>query len=51
MVFGFGGVGIATASSSSEVGLRRAVENCRRDLIGEVPLHLIQPDEPMRQPH
>jgi phosphoglycerate dehydrogenase-like enzyme len=37
----------ASTSASYEVGLQRAVENCRRALIGEVPLHLIKPDEPM----
>jgi phosphoglycerate dehydrogenase-like enzyme len=30
-----------------DVSLRRAVANCRRALLGEIPLHLIGPDERM----
>jgi phosphoglycerate dehydrogenase-like enzyme len=37
----------ASTSTSYEVALRRAVANCRRALTGEVPLHLIRPDERM----
>ena len=31
----------ASVESAREFGLRRAVENCRRALVGETPLHLI----------
>lgn len=37
----------ASTSATYEVALRRAVENCRRALTGEMPLHLIRPDERM----
>jgi len=33
-----------------DVALRRAVANCRRALLGEAPLHLVVPDEPMCDP-
>lgn len=35
-------------STTSETALRHAVENCRRALTGQPPLHLIRPDERMR---
>jgi phosphoglycerate dehydrogenase-like enzyme len=35
----------AMAGPAREVSLRRAVENCRRALAGETPLHLIGPDD------
>jgi phosphoglycerate dehydrogenase-like enzyme len=35
----------AQGAGAHEIGLRRAVENCRRALTGEKPLHLIGPDE------
>jgi phosphoglycerate dehydrogenase-like enzyme len=37
----------ASVVNSYEIALRRAVENCRRALIGEIPLHLIRADERM----
>ena len=38
----------SAVSTTSENALRHAVENCRRALTGEAPLHLIRPDERMR---
>jgi phosphoglycerate dehydrogenase-like enzyme len=32
-------------SGAHDIGLRRAVENCRRALTGETPRHLVGPDE------
>ena len=37
----------ASVKGAGPVGLRRAVENCRRALVGETPLHLIGDDERM----
>ena len=38
----------ASVADSSEVGLRHALANCRRALMGETPLHVVRPDERMR---
>jgi phosphoglycerate dehydrogenase-like enzyme len=38
----------ASVADSSEVGLRHALANCRRALMGEAPLHVVRPDERMR---
>ena len=38
----------AQGEGAHDVSLRRAVENCRRALIGEAPLHLIGLDERLR---
>jgi len=35
----------AQGSGAHDIGLRRAVENCRRALTGETPRHLVGPDE------
>jgi phosphoglycerate dehydrogenase-like enzyme len=35
----------AQGSGAHDIGLRRAVENCRRALTGETPRHLAGPDE------
>jgi phosphoglycerate dehydrogenase-like enzyme len=35
----------AQGAGAHDIGLRRAVENCRRTLTGEIPLHVIGPDE------
>jgi len=35
----------AQGTGAHDMSLRRAVENCRRALTGETPLHLIGPDE------
>jgi phosphoglycerate dehydrogenase-like enzyme len=35
----------AQGAGAHDISLRRAVENCRRALTGETPLHLIGPDE------
>jgi phosphoglycerate dehydrogenase-like enzyme len=35
----------AQAAGAHDISLHRAVENCRRALIGETPLHVIGPDE------
>ena len=35
----------AQAEGAHDIGLRRAVENCRRALTGEAPLHVIGLDE------
>ena len=35
----------AQGTGAHDISLRRAVENCRRALTGETPLHLIGPDE------
>ena len=35
----------AQGTGAHDINLRRAVENCRRALTGETPLHLIGPDE------
>jgi phosphoglycerate dehydrogenase-like enzyme len=35
----------AQAPGAFDLSLRRAVENCRRALVGETPLHLIGSDE------
>jgi phosphoglycerate dehydrogenase-like enzyme len=35
----------AQSDGAHDIGLRRAVENCRRALTGEPPLHVIGPDE------
>jgi phosphoglycerate dehydrogenase-like enzyme len=59
-IFGLGGIGAATVDlpnviasphnsgqggDAHDIALRRAVENCRRALTGEAPLHLIGLDE------
>jgi phosphoglycerate dehydrogenase-like enzyme len=36
-----------SAQAGRSVALRRAVENCRRALLGDPPLHLVAPDEHM----
>jgi hypothetical protein len=33
------------SAGAHDIGLRRAVENCRRALMGETPLHVIGADE------
>ena len=38
----------ASSNGAYEIGLRRAVANCRRALTGGVPLHLVRSDERMR---
>jgi phosphoglycerate dehydrogenase-like enzyme len=38
----------AQGDGAHDISLRRAVENCRRALIGEAPLHLIGLDERLR---
>jgi phosphoglycerate dehydrogenase-like enzyme len=35
----------AQGTGAHDISLRRAVQNCRRALIGEAPLHIIGPDE------
>jgi phosphoglycerate dehydrogenase-like enzyme len=35
----------AQGTGAHDISLRRAVENCRRALTGETPLHVIGPDE------
>jgi phosphoglycerate dehydrogenase-like enzyme len=35
----------AQGAGAFDVSLRRAVENCRRALLGEMPLHIIGPGE------
>jgi phosphoglycerate dehydrogenase-like enzyme len=37
----------AQGGGTRDIGLRRAVENCRRALTGEAPLHVIGLDEPL----
>jgi len=38
----------ASVDDASDVGLRHALANCRRALMGETPLHVVRPDERMR---
>jgi glycerate dehydrogenase len=38
----------ASVADASDVGLRHALANCRRALVGEAPLHVVGPDERMR---
>jgi glycerate dehydrogenase len=38
----------ASVADASDVGLRHALANCRRALMGETPLHVVGPDERMR---
>jgi glycerate dehydrogenase len=38
----------ASVADASDVALRHALANCRRALMGEMPLHLLSPDERLR---
>jgi phosphoglycerate dehydrogenase-like enzyme len=38
----------ASVADASHVGLRHALANCRRALMGQTPLHVVRPDERMR---